>query len=46
MAYGVIEGLFALIIGLAALYFTLWLFICCPPEWRKRGAGVLSSGCS
>ena len=36
-----IEGLFALIFGLAALYFTLWLFILLPArmaEARGRSA--------
>jgi len=43
MARGVIEGLFALIIGLAAVYFTLWLFILLPArmaEARGRSAVV------
>jgi hypothetical protein len=43
MALGVMDGLFALLVGLAALYFTLWLFILLPArmaEARGRSAVV------
>lgn len=36
------EGLFALIFGLAALYFTLWLFILLPARMAEaRGRSVV-----
>ena len=37
-----IEGLFVLIFGLAALYFTLWLFILLPARMAEaRGRSAL-----